>query len=179
MTGGLPEGVGARSHRLGFDTAPEQHTTRPNTRSSTPWKSKTGYSVKVKSVVPGALLLIQACCGLLLNAVQFFYAMGITDAERLAETEVQTLKTFLIVSSALGGLYLTLIALGAAQMLIRQRLWAGRMACILAVLPITFFAYGLHTMCLAAVLYPLALVGGIWGLVELFGRHATTQSTSR
>ncbi len=166
-------------HRLGDEfgslgaNSSELQNQLPRTAASTQWSVDHSYSPQVGSVVPGALLLIQASCGLLLCAVQFFYAMGITDAERLAESDVQTLKLTLITSSALGGLYLFLIAMGAIQMIVRQRLWAGRTACVLAILPLTFFAYGLFGTCFAIALYPLALVGGIWGLIALLGRTAT------
>ena len=85
------------------------------------------------------------------------------------------MKVFFIVSSALGGMYMLAIALGASQMILRQQLWAGRTACILAVLPVTVFAYG--NLCVGSVLYPFAAAIAIWGLVVLFGTAAAPRAT--
>jgi DNA-directed RNA polymerase subunit RPC12/RpoP len=151
---------------MGFSAAP--HPATPVKHSSTQWKSTTYYSERINSVPPGVILLIWAIVGLLINAVQFFYALGITDPERLAEPEVWAMKIFFIVSSSLGGLYMIAIAMGASQMIMRQRLWAGQTACILTVLPVTVFAYG--NLRIGVVLYPFAVAVAIWGLVVLFNR---------
>jgi hypothetical protein len=167
-TGPEPPGLGL-SGGPGHSGGPAVE--KPIVSSSTQWKSNTAYSSNVGSVVPGVLLLIHATVTLLINVVQFFYAMGFSD-ELKADQEVQVLRTTMIASSVLGSLYVSVIAAGSVQMIFRQRLWLGRLACILAVVPLTAVVCGPQWVCVTSLWYGLALVGGIWGLVVLFGRHA-------
>ncbi len=151
---------------IGFSPSPQ--SAAPIKRSSTQWKPQIHYSERIQSVPPGVILLIWAVIGLLLNAFQFFYALGINDPKLLGDPEVVAMKILFILASCFGGLYLIAIALGASQMILRQRLWAGRTACILTVFPATVFAYG--NLCFGIVLYPFAAAVAIWGLVVLFRR---------
>ncbi len=141
---------------------------KPVTQSSTPWNKRISYPDDVGSVAPGTLIVIHACIGLLLCAVQFFYAMGITDPERLVEEDVRNTKLTLILSASLGGLYLGVLALGGVQMILRQRLWYGRIVCILATFPLAIYAYGTRAFWVGVAFYPLSLMGGVWGLIVLF-----------
>lgn len=166
---GYDQGGYGAPDALGFGAAPPSPS-KPSKQSSTAWRSETAYSDLVPSMGPGVMLLLLSVVGILLNAVFFFYAVGINDPERLTEANVRYMKTFFLVSSLLGGLYMSLIAFGSTQMIMRQRLWAGRTASILAILPMTVFAYG--NLCFGVIAYPLFLGAGIWGTVVLFGRYA-------
>ncbi len=49
----------------------------------------------------------------------------------------------------------------------------GKAACILAIIPLTFITQGL---CLGFFLYPVALGGGIWGMIVLSSRSTSGAS---
>lgn len=148
---------------------PPQPSHRPSTRSSTAWgtRDKT-YPDHIASVAPGALLLILASIGVLVNLGQFFFAVGINDPERLVEEEVRVLKWVMMGTSCMGGIYMLGIAYGALQMILRQRMWAGKVASIMAILPAVGFAFGTF-FCIGWLAYPVFLGIGIWGSVVLFG----------
>lgn len=124
------------------------------------------YSERVASVAPGAILLGVSIIGVLINAGHFFYAMGITDPELLAEAGVRQLKTKMMLVAILSGGYLLAIAIGSLQMILRQRIWWGRTACVLAALPITLCVFS--QLWIGTIGYLVMLPAAIWGSIVLW-----------
>ncbi len=109
-----------------------------------------------------AILTLIACVGMLI-------LLMVADLDHEDES-VQRGRIVHLALSIFGLFYQGVILAGSIQMVRGRSRGFAKGACILAVIPLTFFSQGL---CLGFLLYPLALGAGIWGLIALSSNRAS------
>lgn len=123
----------------------------------------------MSSTGPGVLLLIQSLftlgiCILALGMLAFVTTQVKKDPNAGLYLGIHVAVS--VASMAYQGIILG----GAVQMIRGRNTTYGKAACIIAIIPLTFLTQGI---CFGFFLYPLALGGGIWGLVALNSRPPT------